>query len=147
MVSLPCPWGWGMQLPQRLGNNSISLCVRWSLGLRAWELWGQWGRVIIVLLLLSGRFLFPPTRRLPGASVLGQGHVMLFCLSFNQILSWLLWFGVYHAVKKNGSPEFTFAACILGLVIHFGVASFLFVVSYLGGYLISFSSREVSRIQ
>lgn len=43
MVSLACPRGWETQHPpptlrQGLGNNSISLCVQCSLGLRLWEL-------------------------------------------------------------------------------------------------------------
>lgn len=70
---------------------------------------------------------------------------LLLVLEFDSIVAFVVW-SIPHCLE-NWNPEFTFAACVLGMVISFGVASFLFVVSYLGGYLISFSSRGVSRIE
>lgn len=152
MVSLACPRGREMQppSPQRLGTNSISLHVQCSLGLRVWELRTRAVRAGDYTLIATQKRILVSANTLFAGGFCAQASshvpVTLSCLYCgSSVMAFVVWSIPPYLQTRN--PEFAFAACMLGTVTRFGVASFLFVWSYLCWYLIPFSSRRITRIK
>ena len=145
MASLHSPWEGGMQLPQRVGNNSIFLCVQRSLGLQVWELKMRAARASDYTLTAVQQRISISTKLFTWGfcTQISSPDAMLFTLQLRSIMASVIWIikWILNSFTHRDCPH----ACLWWLC--FGVAPFSFVLSYLCWYFITFSSREVPRTE
>lgn len=145
MASLHGPWEGGMQLPQRVGNNSIFLYVQRSLGLQVWELRRRAMRASdYTLTAVQQRISLSTNTVYRGfCTQMSSPDAMLLTPQLRSIMASVI--GIIQWILNSFTHRDCPHAC-LGWSC-FGVAPFLFVLSYLCWYFITFSSREVSRTE